>query len=113
FFEAKSTVTPTVFVGFDNYVTMLQDSAFRQALGTFAVFALFIVPTTVAISLGLALLVNSVTRGQAFFRAVIFIPTACSYVVASLVWKMNIFNGLPFGVANQILGLFGLDSIVW
>ncbi len=113
FFEARRTVTPTQFVGLQNYITMLSDTAFRQALATFALFAIFIVPTTVAISLGLALLVNSVTRGQAFFRSVFFIPTACSYVAASLVWKMNIFNGLPFGVANQILNLFGMNSIVW
>jgi multiple sugar transport system permease protein len=113
FFRARSTVTPTEFVGLQNYITMLQDTAFRQSLLTFAVFAIFIVPTTVAISLGLALLVNSVTKGQTFFRSVFFIPTACSYVVASLVWKLNIFNGLPFGVANQILNLFGMDSVVW
>jgi len=113
FFEARRTVVPSQFVGLDNYITMLNDAAFRQSLGTFALFALFIVPTTFAISLTLALLVNSVTRGQAFFRSVFFLPTACSYVVASLVWKMNIFNGLPFGLANQVLNLFGLDSIVW
>jgi multiple sugar transport system permease protein len=113
FFEARRTITPTQFVGLDNYLTMIQDSAFRQSIGTFLIFALFIVPTTVAISLGLALLVNSVTKGQAFFRSVFFIPTACSYVVASLVWKLNIFNGLPFGLANQILNVFGMDSVVW
>jgi multiple sugar transport system permease protein len=113
FFEARRTVTPTEFVGLQNYITMISDVAFRQSLITFALFAVFIVPTTVAISLGLALLVNSVTRGRAFFRSVFFIPTACSYVVASLVWKLNIFNGLPFGVANQILNLFGLNSVVW
>ena len=113
FFEARRTITPTEFVGLQNYITMIQDSAFRQSIGTFLIFALFIVPTTVAISLGLALLVNSVTYGQAFFRSVFFIPTACSYVVASLVWKLNIFNGLPFGLANQILNLFGVNSVVW
>jgi len=113
FFEARRTVTPTHFVGLQNYITMIQDSAFRQSISTFLLFALFIVPTTVAISLGLALLVNSVTRGQAFFRSVFFIPTACSYVVASLVWKLNIFNGLPFGLANQLLNLFGINSVVW
>ncbi len=113
FFEARRTVTPTQFVGLQNYITMINDSAFRQSLVTFALFALFIVPTTFAISLGLALLVNSVTHGQAFFRSVFFIPTACSYVVASMVWKLNIFNGLPFGLANQILNLFGMNSVVW
>lgn len=113
FFEARRTITPTEFVGLQNYITMIQDSAFRQSIVTFLLFAVFIVPTTVAISLGLALLVNSVTRGQAFFRSVFFIPTACSYVVASLVWKLNVFNGLPFGLANQLLNLLGMDSVVW
>ncbi len=113
FFEARRTVTPTEFIGVQNYITMLKDAAFRQSLGTFALFALFIVPTTFASSLGLALLINRVTFGRAFFRSVFFIPTACSYVVASLVWKMNIFNGLPFGLANQLLHLFGVDPIVW
>ena len=113
FYEARRTITPTVFVGLQNYITMIQDGAFRQSIITFLLFALFIVPTTTAFSLGLALLVNSVTRGQAFFRSVFFIPTACSYVVASLVWKLNIFNGLPFGLANQLLNLFGMNSVVW
>lgn len=113
FFDARRTVTPTEFVGFQNYVTMLTDPAFIQSLVTFALFALFIVPTTFAISLGLALMINSITRGQTFFRAVFFIPIACSYVVASLVWKLNIFNGLPSGMANQIVYLFGIDPIVW
>ncbi|MDQ6670853.1 MAG: sugar ABC transporter permease [Chloroflexota bacterium] len=112
-YEARRTVTPTVFVGLQNYVTMLSDSAFQQSLLTFGLFALFIVPTTFAFSLGLAMLVNSITTGQAFFRSVFFIPTACSYVVASLVWKLNIFNGLPFGLANQFLHIFGIDPVVW
>ncbi len=113
FFDAHRTVSPTKFVGLQNYINMLGDAAFRESLVTFLLFAVFIVPTTVAISLGLALLVNSVVRGQAFFRSVFFIPTACSYVVASLVWKLNIFNGLPFGLANQFIHVFGLHPVVW
>jgi multiple sugar transport system permease protein len=113
FFQARNTVTPTIFVGLDNYLSMIQNPAFQQSLTTFLLFAIFIVPTTTAFALGLALLVNSAKHGQAFFRSVFFIPTACSYVVASLLWKLNIFNGLPFGVANQILHIFGFDPIVW
>lgn len=113
FFEARRTVVPTQFVGLQNYITMLTDTAFLRSLGSFALFALFIVPTTFAISLALALLINNITWGQAFFRSVFFIPTACSYVVASLIWKMNIFNGLPFGLANQVLNVFGMDPVVW
>ena len=50
---------------------------------------------------------------RAFFRSVFFLPTACSYVVASLVWKLSIFNGVRFGLANTVLGWFGIDNIPW
>jgi multiple sugar transport system permease protein len=113
FFEARHTVTPTQFVGLANYVDMLRDTNFTKALVTFLVFAVFIVPTTFFLSLGLALLVNSTTKGTSFFRSVFFLPTACSYVVASMTWRMSIFNGLPFGFANIILGWFGADPIQW
>ena len=97
FFTARNTVTPTEFVGFGNYADMLSDPAFRSSMLTFVVFAAFIVPTTFAVSLGLALLVHRARWFQPFFRSVFFLPTACSYVVASLVWKMSIFSW--FGVA--------------
>ena len=42
-----------------------------------------------------------------------FLPTACSYVVASLIWKLSIFNGVRFGLANTVLGWFGIENIAW
>ncbi|GAA2729215.1 sugar ABC transporter permease [Streptomyces nogalater] len=113
FFEARFTVTPSEFVGLGNYREILSDSAFMGSLGTFTVFAAFIVPTTWALSLGLALLVNRLRFMRAFYRSVFFLPTACSYVAASLIWKMSIFNGVRFGLANTVLGLFGGDDTAW
>ncbi len=113
FFEARNTVTPTQFVGLGNYVDMLSDPAFRSSMLTFVVFAAFIVPTTFALSLGLALLVHRARWFQPFFRSVFFLPTACSYVVASLVWKMSIFSGVRFGLANTVLAWFGVEPTPW
>lgn len=114
FFEARNTVSPTEFVGFQNYVDLFTDPRFTNSLQTIIVFAIFIVPVTFAISLGLAMLVNSIVKGRGVFRTVFFIPVACSYVVASLVWKMSLFNGLPSGFANNILWfVFGADPIAW
>ncbi|WP_406174734.1 carbohydrate ABC transporter permease [Streptomyces sp. NBC_00996] len=113
FFEARFTVTPDKFVGFDNYRFMLDNNNFVGALGTFTVFAAFIVPTTWALSLGLAMLVNRLRFLRAFFRSVFFLPTACSYVAASLIWKMSIFNGVRFGLANTVLGWFGVENTAW
>ena len=113
FFAARNTVTPTQFVGLGNYADMLSDPAFRSSLLTFVVFAAFIVPTTFALSLVLALLVHRARWFQPFFRSVFFLPTACSYVVASLVWKMSIFSGVRFGLANTVLAWFGVAPTPW
>jgi len=113
FFDARNTVTPDRFVGLANYAYLLRDPAFLTSMGTFAVFALFIVPTTFAASLGLALLVNRARVAQAFFRSAFFLPTACSYVIAAMVWRLSIFNGARFGLVNTLLRDLGLDNVNW
>jgi multiple sugar transport system permease protein len=113
FFDAHNTVTPTHLVGLDNYTSMLHDEAFVDSLWTFLVFTAFIVPATFVFALSLALMVNRVGRARAFFRSVFFLPAACSYVVAALIWKMSIFNGVRFGLANTVLGWFGGEPVAW
>lgn len=113
FFDARNTVAPTEFVGLANYVDMLTDEAFLGSLGTFSVFALFIVPVTFVLSLALALGVNQIAAARTFFRSVFFLPFACSYVVASLVWKMSLFSGVDHGIANAVFGAFGIDPQAW
>lgn len=112
-YEARNTVSPTEFVGLRNYRDMLGDPAFRSSLFTFVAFAAFIVPLTFVCSLSLALLVNRAGVARAFFRSVFFVPVACSYVVASLIWKMSIFSGVRFGLANTILRALGVEGRQW
>jgi multiple sugar transport system permease protein len=113
FFDAHNTVTPTDFVGLGNYAALLHDPAFLGSLGTFALFSLFIVPVTYAVSLALALAVNRLRRAQAFFRSVFFLPAACSYVAAAVVWKQSLFSGVRFGLVNTVLGWFGAAPAAW
>lgn len=112
FSDARNTISIGDWVGFDNYRAMLTNTEFRRSLRTIVVFTAFIVPITFFFSLGLALLVNSIGFGRAFFRTTFFIPTAISYVVASIVWKMGIFTGLPYGFANMVLYWFGSDQVI-
>ncbi|MDR1189873.1 MAG: sugar ABC transporter permease [Bifidobacteriaceae bacterium] len=113
FGNAQTTIHPDQFVGLANYVDVLSSPAFRRSLLLAMVFALFIVPTTVAFSLFLALLVNAAPWGKGIFRTIFFIPTACSYVVASAIWRMSLFSGIRSGFANTIAGWFGLDPVAW
>src|SRR5579864_298962 len=43
FADARATLTPTGFVGLQNYTAMLNDPEFVQSLVTFLIFAVFIV----------------------------------------------------------------------
>lgn len=113
FSQAQNTVKPVKFIGFANYLDLLTDPAFLGSLSKIVVFAIFIVPLTYCTSLGLALLINKAGKGSAFFRTVFFIPSAVSYVVASLIWKISLFSGTGSGFANQIIGAAGHDPIAW
>jgi multiple sugar transport system permease protein len=113
-FDSRGTVKLTRFVGLENYIAMLTNPEFLKSLWTVVLFAIFIVPTTFALSLFLAVLVQNAPFGKGFFRTVFFIPTAISYVIASMIWRMSIFNGVPSGLANQVIwGLFEHDPITW
>ncbi|MFI6849182.1 sugar ABC transporter permease [Kitasatospora sp. NBC_00085] len=111
--EARGTITLGHWVGLDNYRALLSDAVFRTSLVQILLFTLFIVPVTFAASLGLALLVHRIRRGRAVLRTAFLIPAAVSYVAASLVWKMCLFNGLPAGIANTIGGWFGMSAVPW
>lgn len=113
FSQARGTIALGTWVGFANYVTLFEDPQFRKSLTMIAVFTVIIVPLTFAISLGLAVLVNRLRGGRAFFRTTFFLPAAVSYVVASLVWKMSLFSGVPSSAANSLAGLFGQEPTAW
>ncbi|AXE39086.1 carbohydrate ABC transporter permease [Acidipropionibacterium virtanenii] len=113
FFDARATIRPTRFVGLANYEYLLGDQLFRDSMLTFIVFAAVIVPLTYACSLALALMLDNVGRFRAFFRSVFFIPTACSYVVAAMVWRLSFFNGARFGFINSLLRRLGFDDVDW
>ncbi len=112
FSEARNTLSLGEFVGFQNYIDMMSDREFRKSLVTIVIFTAFIVPLTYGLSLLLAMLVNTAGFGRPFFRTVFFIPTAISYVIASLVWRMGIFSGVPSGVANMLLYSLGIDEVI-
>ncbi|MFG2076158.1 carbohydrate ABC transporter permease [Nonomuraea maritima] len=111
--DARGTLELGSWAGLDNYAFLLSDDGFRSSLGTVVAFTAFIVPVTFVASLALAVLVNRVRRGRAFFRTAFLIPAAVSYVAASLVWKMSLFNGLPSGIANTLGDLFGMSPVPW
>jgi len=104
-------VAPTkVFVGFDNYVTLLtQNDVFWIALRNNAVWlvAALLLPTS--IGLGLAILLNSKFRGSHIFRSIFYFPAVLSLAVVGLIWTWIYHPDL--GLLNQALIAGGLKSL--
>lgn len=77
-----------VFGGLTQYAAVLSDSEFWASLGRVALFGVVQVPVMLAISLGLALLLDSgLVRRTAFFRLAPFAPYAVPGVIAAIIWS--------------------------
>jgi multiple sugar transport system permease protein len=89
------------FVGLENYRGVLTDDTFYRALGHTVYFVLGSVPTTMAIGLGLALLLNKKIRGLAIFRTAYYLPVITPLVIAAIIWKW-VYEA-DYGLANYYL----------
>jgi multiple sugar transport system permease protein len=99
----------TVFVGIDNYVRALADSAFLESVARMFLFLVTSTPLGLLASLLLALALDSGrVRGSRFFRLAIFVPYAVPGVVATLMW--GFLYGPTFGPITQIFEAFGLEA---
>jgi multiple sugar transport system permease protein len=102
---------PPQFIGLGNFRELWADPYFIAAAKATARFTLFLVPLTVAMSLGLAVGLASLKRGMTFFRAVIYVPTLLNVAVAGILWKW--FLSADFGLFNSLLTRFGVPGIGW
>ncbi|UNX53731.1 sugar ABC transporter permease [Georgenia sp. TF02-10] len=107
FTEWDSYSTPE-FLGLDNFERLLTDNNFRTALLNTLYYAAGHIPITLAVSLGLALLLNRKLRGVNFFRTAAFFPYITSIVAVAVVWNM-LFNPSQ-GPVNQLLTGLGIDN---
>ncbi|MEM5773683.1 MAG: sugar ABC transporter permease, partial [Anaerolineaceae bacterium] len=62
------------YVGLDNYARLLDDPKVRKSLYNSFFYTALHVPLAIILSLGLAMLLNSVKRVAGFFRTVFYLP---------------------------------------
>lgn len=110
-FTKWDLLSPIRWVGIANYVNAVNDPAVQQALRNTVLFILGYLPSVVMLGLGLALLLNRVRRGRAFFRAVYFVPVVTSWVAVSLIWKWLL--NPQYGLINYGLSLLGIAGPGW
>ncbi|QTH40020.1 sugar ABC transporter permease [Cohnella sp. LGH] len=107
FFDWDGLSTPS-FIGFDNYVRLLDDDDFWVSLKNGLIFALVLVVYQIGLGTLLAIALSTKSlRGRKFFRTSYFVPVVLSGVVVSQLW-IAIYNA-DGGLINSLFHLFGIQ----
>ena len=102
---------PLRWVGLDNFAELLGDPGFRQAVHNTLIYVAVVLPLSVGVGLGIALLVEGGTRGRAVFRAIFFLPVVSLLVAMATAWEYLLHPTI--GPLNQVLGWMGFAPVNW
>ena len=107
-FQSWNGMSPPVWAGLNNYMTLFKDRLFVIAMGNTVYFTVVTVLFQTVIPLLLASLLNSGVRGGTVFRTLYFMPVVISLAISGLLWAM-IYEP-NFGVLNSFLRSIGLGG---
>jgi multiple sugar transport system permease protein len=90
------------FVWLRNYLFLIQDRRFWNALGNTAYFTFLTVLLEMLLGLGIAMLLRRTFTGKGLMRSIILVPWAIPTVVSAKMWEW-IFNS-QFGILSYLIG---------
>lgn len=111
-FQHTNLVSAPTWVGWDNFVQVVNDPLFWTAVGNTAWFALLALLLGYPIPLVAAVLMSEVKRARGLYSALAYLPVVVPPVVAVLLWKF-FYDARPDGVFNTILGWVGIPPQPW
>ncbi len=98
-------------VGFQNFIDIFGDAAFRRSLLNTFLFVIITVPITIGVGLFLAVLLNNgIRKLKAVFRAAVYIPVITNIVAAAVIWS---YAFSITGPVNELLAGMGLSTHNW
>lgn len=106
---AADGFSPPRFIGLNNYLEVLSNQDFWDALGHNVIYAITTVAGKVILSLLLAVLLNQRLFGRNIFRTVLFLPVVLSFVAIGVIWTL--FFNFDYGILNAVLGAIGLQGL--
>jgi multiple sugar transport system permease protein len=104
-------VRAPTFVGLDNYRRMLDDDLVWQALKVTSLYVAISTPLVLALSFGVAVLMNQKVRGVGVWRTIFYLPNLVPLVATTMLW-LWIFNP-QFGLLNLLLRRIGIEGPLW
>ncbi|MGP1583693.1 carbohydrate ABC transporter permease [Peptostreptococcus stomatis] len=101
-------INTPVFAGITNYIQLLGDEGFRNALWFTTKFAVVSIVLINAIGLGLALLVTQKLKGSNIMRTVFFMPNLIGGLILGFIWQFVFIQG--FDAIGQAVGTQALQG---
>ncbi len=105
------TFRPAGWVGWDNYLTVVEDDRFWSAIAITGKYLVFAMPLQLVLGFAIAMLINVDWAGRGVVRAAFLIPLAIAPVIAGGIWRM-LLDPL-WGIVNYSIGMVGLGAIDW
>ncbi|WP_328478264.1 sugar ABC transporter permease [Actinoplanes sp. NBC_00393] len=111
-YESFFNAAGDAFIGIDNYKTIFTDSEQLVVLRNTAFWVLLTPFAATGVGMLYAILVDK-AKGEAFAKALIFLPMSISFVAASVIWKFmyeyrpDQGNVKQIGLVNQIIVWLG------
>lgn len=106
-FRASDLVTPSRWVGLDNYHALVQDPHFHEAVRNTLLYTLLYVPLSIVAGLALALALNRQIRFVGLYRTLFFVPFVVSATAQGVLFSFVLDP--EFGVANSVLHRLGVS----
>jgi multiple sugar transport system permease protein len=109
-FTKFNLLTAPEFNGLDNYVRMVQDPVFWNAMKVTIYYVILNIGLQTALALVIAVMMQRLTR-RTWLRGIVLTPYLVSNVVAAMVflWILD----FQLGIGNNILEAIGIDRIAF
>ncbi len=105
-FFRREVAGPSIFVGFGNFVTLMNDPIFWQSVGNTVKFTGAATVLKAFGGLGMALVMNQNFKFKAITRALLLLPFIVPTVLSTVAWQWIFDPGL--GLFNRVLVESGL-----
>ncbi len=89
------------WVGFKNYAALAKYSAYKKMFSASLLYVIIVVPVSVALGLGAAMLISSLRFGGEAYKAIFFLPVMATLLAMAIVWEFTLDPIV--GVVNSYL----------
>lgn len=89
------------WIGLKNYDRMISRSTYTKMLWSTGMYVFVVVPASIGLGLGAALLINSIKRFGDFYKTVYFLPVMAALLAMAIVWEFSLHPTL--GIVNKTL----------